>query len=88
MQTCSGTHHVYYSVGTGGLSGVKWQGRDVDHSGPSSSEVKNKWVYNSASPICLHDMYGGKFSLKIKAQIIYFNKFICVSLPFISVRVL
>ena len=68
--------------------GVKCQGRGVDHSGPSSSEVKNKWVYNSASPICHHDMDGGKFSLKMRAQIIYFNKFICVSLPFISVCML
>ena len=68
--------------------GVKWQGRDVDHSGPSSSEVKNDWVYNIASLICVRDMYRGKFSLKIRAQIIYFNKFICVILLFISVCML
>jgi hypothetical protein len=67
--------------------GVNWQGRDVDRSGPSSSEAKNKRVYNSASPICVYDMYGGKFFLK-SAQIIYLKEFICVSLSFISVCML
>jgi hypothetical protein len=28
--------------------GVKWPGREADHSPPSSAEVKNAWRYNSA----------------------------------------
>ena len=67
---------------------VKWQGRGVDHSGPSSSEVKNEKVYNSASAVCLHDRYGGKFSFKIRAQLTSFNKFIHVSLRLTSVCML
>jgi hypothetical protein len=32
----------------GALSlGVKWPGREVDHSPPSSAEVKNEWSYTS-----------------------------------------
>jgi hypothetical protein len=34
--------------------GVKWPGREADHSPPSSTEVKNAWSYNSTSRICLH----------------------------------
>jgi hypothetical protein len=37
---------------TGALSpGVKWQGRDADHSPTSSAEVKNAWNYTSTPPI-------------------------------------
>ena len=34
-------------------SGIKRQGRDVDHSPPSSADVKNGWSYTSTTPICL-----------------------------------
>jgi hypothetical protein len=39
----------------GALSlGVKWPGREADHSPPSSAEVKNAWSYTSTLPIRLH----------------------------------
>jgi hypothetical protein len=34
--------------------GVKQQGREVNHSPPSSAEVKNEWSYTSTLPTCLH----------------------------------
>jgi hypothetical protein len=33
---------------------VKRQGREADHSSPSSAEVKNAWSYTSTPPIRLH----------------------------------
>jgi hypothetical protein len=38
----------------GSFLGVKWPGCEVDHSPPSSAEVKNECNYTSAPPICLH----------------------------------
>jgi len=32
VQTGGGTHPSFYSAGTGIFEGVKWPGRDVDHS--------------------------------------------------------
>jgi hypothetical protein len=34
--------------------GVKWPGREADHSPPSSAKVKNAWSYTSTPPIRLH----------------------------------
>jgi hypothetical protein len=31
----------------GSLGGVKWAGREADHSLPPSAEVKNEWSYTS-----------------------------------------
>jgi hypothetical protein len=44
VQTGSGAHPAFYSMGTGGsFPGGKAQpGRDADHSPPSSAEVKNE----------------------------------------------
>jgi hypothetical protein len=44
IQTGSGAHPASCTVGTGGLfpGGKAWPGRDVDHSPPSSAEVKNE----------------------------------------------
>jgi hypothetical protein len=36
--------------------GAKRPGREVYHSHPSTSEVKNKWNYTSSPLICLHSM--------------------------------
>jgi hypothetical protein len=33
---------------------VKEVGREVDHSPPSSAEVKNEWIYTSTLPVRLH----------------------------------
>jgi len=35
---------------------VKQPGCEVDHSPPSSAEVKNEWSCTSNPPICLHGM--------------------------------
>jgi hypothetical protein len=44
-----------YPVRTrGSFYGVKRPGREVDHSPPSSSAVKNAWSYASTPPIRLH----------------------------------
>jgi hypothetical protein len=43
-QNGSGSHPAFYSVDTGVLSpGIKQVGYAVDHSPPSSVEVKNEW---------------------------------------------
>jgi hypothetical protein len=33
-----------------GYGGVKQQGREADHSPPSSAEVKKMWIYSSTPP--------------------------------------
>jgi len=40
---------------SGALSlGVKWPGREADHSPPSSAKVKDVWSYTSTPQICIH----------------------------------
>jgi hypothetical protein len=42
VQTCSGTHPASYTMGTDShFLGVKRQGREADHSHPSSTKIKN-----------------------------------------------
>jgi hypothetical protein len=51
VQTGSGVHPASYPMGTGGsFSGVKRQGREADHSPPTSAEVKKMWIYKSTPP--------------------------------------
>jgi hypothetical protein len=47
VQTGSGAYPASYTMGTGGtvLLGIKWPGRDANHSPPSSVEVKNGGLY-------------------------------------------
>jgi hypothetical protein len=48
VQTGSGVHPTSYKMGTGGsFPGVKQQGREADHSPPTSAEVKKMWLYTS-----------------------------------------
>jgi hypothetical protein len=48
VQTGSGVHPTSYKMGTGGsFPGVKRQGREADHSPPTSAEVKKMWIYTS-----------------------------------------
>jgi hypothetical protein len=56
VQDGSGAHPASYPMGARcGLSmGVKWPGREANHSPPSSAEVKNAWNYTSIPPIRLH----------------------------------
>jgi hypothetical protein len=48
VQTVSG----YWSF----FAGVKKPNHEVDHSPPSSAEVKNEWIHTSTHPICLYRM--------------------------------
>jgi hypothetical protein len=44
-------HPASYPMGAGTFSrGVKRQGREADHSPPSSAEVKKTWIYTSTPP--------------------------------------
>jgi hypothetical protein len=48
VQTGSEVHSTSYPVGTGALSPrVKRSGREVEHSPPTSAEVKKMWIYTS-----------------------------------------
>jgi hypothetical protein len=38
-------------------TGVNWPGRVADLSLPASTEVKNRWSYNSAPPLYLHTLH-------------------------------
>jgi hypothetical protein len=42
VQTSPGAHPASYTVSTGSFLGVKWPGCGVDHSLPSSAEVKER----------------------------------------------
>ena len=43
--------------------GVKWPGREADHSPPSSAMVKNEWSYTPAPPVCFHVVLKWTFAL-------------------------
>jgi hypothetical protein len=42
VQSCPGAHSASYAVGTGSFPGAKRSGRRVDHTPPSSAEVKER----------------------------------------------
>jgi hypothetical protein len=42
-----------FSGCSGSSPGIKRPGRDVDHSPPSRTEVKNEWSFTSTTPVCL-----------------------------------
>jgi hypothetical protein len=44
-------------------------GRDVDHSLPSSTEVKNEWSYTSVPPMCLYDVHGDEATFYFSCRI-------------------
>ena len=44
------------------VPGVKRQGREVDHSPPFGTEVKNEWSYTSTPPVCLHGVDRDNFT--------------------------
>jgi hypothetical protein len=49
----SETHLASYLLSTGrggGFLEVKRQGREADHSPPTSAEIKNMWIYTSTPP--------------------------------------
>jgi hypothetical protein len=54
VKTNPGTHPTFCLMGTRELPGVMWQGHKVNHSPPSSAQVKKEWIYASTLPLCLH----------------------------------
>jgi hypothetical protein len=55
VQNGSGAHPPSYSMGTrGSFVGVKWPGREADHSPHLVPRSKNAWSYTSTPPIRLH----------------------------------
>ena len=49
-------------------TGTKRPGREVNHSPPSSDEVKNEWSYVSTPPIRLHGVDRENVPLKKKIK--------------------
>jgi hypothetical protein len=48
VQTGSGAHPDSYPMSTGAVSpGIKWQGREAEHSTAISAEAKKMWIYVS-----------------------------------------
>jgi hypothetical protein len=51
FHTGFGVHPTSYKLCTGdSFPGVKRQGREADHSPPTSAEVKKMWIYTSTPP--------------------------------------
>jgi len=53
IQTSPEAHPASYTIGTGSFLGVKWPGHGVDHSPPTSTEVKgrvNVYIYSPSGP--------------------------------------
>jgi hypothetical protein len=63
------------------VGGVKWLGREPDHSPRASAEVENDWSYTSASPhtICFHECIDATF-LRRSVLYVFYCCFISVSL--------
>jgi hypothetical protein len=56
IQTNPVAHPASYSVGIGSFFGVLWPVHIVDHSPPSSAEVKDEETYASAPPYIPHGL--------------------------------
>jgi len=48
---------IQWVLGSALSEDTKRPGRENGHSLPSSSDVKNEWIYTSISHICLHGVY-------------------------------
>jgi hypothetical protein len=57
-----GPSSLQFSGPRDSFPGVKWPGCNVDHSLPSGAEVRNRWRYTSAPPICLYGVDRGNFA--------------------------
>jgi hypothetical protein len=82
VQSGSGAHITSYPMDNmGSVLAVKRQGREADHSPPSSAEVKNAWSYTSTSPICFHgvEQHRDKFTFYFfRMSLTYRNKIIII----------
>lgn len=57
-----GTTHFPIQWVPGFFPGVNRPGREVNHSPPSSDDVRNKWSCTSTALICLNDVYRENFA--------------------------
>jgi hypothetical protein len=53
VQAVSGAHPGSFQQISGFFSQIKQPGREVNHSSPSSADVKHMWSYTATPPICL-----------------------------------
>ena len=64
-----GTHPASYTVGTGSFQGVKRPGRGVDHTPPSSAEVKERVEPYISSPLGLRGLLKGELNLTFEERL-------------------
>ena len=64
VQTGSGLS-LLFSGYRGSVPGVKWSGRKVKQSPPSSAEV-NEWSFTSAPPLCFHGVERQSFTFTLQ----------------------
>ena len=53
--------HLLFNVHRASSATAKRPGREVDHSPPSSGDVKNEWTYTPTPPTCPHGMDREKY---------------------------
>jgi hypothetical protein len=57
-------------MGTGGsIPGVNWQGREADHSPPSSAEVKKMWISTATHGVVLNYLSTGTTAASTPEQL-------------------
>jgi hypothetical protein len=59
----SGSPTFIFSLYRGSLAWARRSECEVNHSPPSSAQVKKRWSYTNTPPICLHGMDRNKFAL-------------------------
>jgi hypothetical protein len=62
LDNLSGPPTFIFSGYRGSFAGAKRPECEVNHSPPSSSQVKKRWSYTSTPPICLYDVDRDKFT--------------------------
>jgi hypothetical protein len=54
------------------LTGTKWLRHCIDHSPPSSVEVKDDWSYTSTPVICLHGRNSNTFTFHLAQKKVHY----------------
>jgi hypothetical protein len=76
--------HSFLSTGYRGIwYGLKWPGRDADHSRPHTGEVKDERSYISTVPIRLHFVHGANFTI-CEGSRIWYIKMTCTQDKWLS----
>jgi hypothetical protein len=61
----------------GSFPGLQRPGREVNHSPPSSAEVKNEWSHTSDPPICLHGVNRDNFTFTLLKRELLHLCYVC-----------